>query len=289
MFTKNEYIIEYATENIARFYKTPPRYYLVILIIASSNNKHEEIFTENWKKYMNLYSNVKSFFIYGDETIEHDIYVDENKIVCKCKEEYIPGIFIKTVAAYKFISKKIKFNYMLRTNLSSVFHIPRLLQLLYTSPQTNFIAGRFGIINQAYSNENNKHILEITSKYFSKKNMEVENIWFLDGAGYILSSDIIHNFLLLYKETDIRDIFMLADDIVHSVILYHIEPEIYCPKYVNAYNFLYYNFHECLDHENPSTYSENIIHIRNRTDYIFGNREVDIENMHKQIKLFYNT
>jgi len=45
MFTKNEYIIEYATENIARFYKTPPHYYLVILIIASSNNKHEEIFT----------------------------------------------------------------------------------------------------------------------------------------------------------------------------------------------------------------------------------------------------
>ena len=86
MFTKNEYIIEYATENIARFYKTPPHYYLVILIIASSNNKHEEIFTENWKKYMNLFSNVKSFFIYGDETIEHDIYVDENKIVCKCKE-----------------------------------------------------------------------------------------------------------------------------------------------------------------------------------------------------------
>jgi hypothetical protein len=35
-------------------------------------------------------------------------------------------------------------------------------------------------------------------------------------------------------------------------------------------------------------YSEELIHIRNRTDMYYGNRLIDMQNMINQVKKFYN-
>jgi hypothetical protein len=39
---------------------------------------------------------------------------------------------------------------------------------------------------------------------------------------------------------------------------------------------------------NPSEFGENIFHVRNRTDLIFGNRHRDVVNMIEQIRYYYN-
>jgi hypothetical protein len=300
----NNIVIEYANESIAKFYRdssssSSPRYYdLVILIIASHNTEHEVIFTQYWKKYMNLYPNVKSYFLYGNETINHDLYISEDSITYKCKEDYVPGISLKTFAAFEFISKKLEYKYVLRTNLSSVFHIPRLLNYLNKAPSNDFICGRVSIIydkNIDFGNGERRIYYDISQKFLSKKKIQINILSFIDGAGYIFSNDIVTKLLNIYKnDSSIHEILMLPDDIFSSLLLYIVKYKYLYTEYIKIeipfleiVDGFINNFTECNKLEDPSKYSENIIHIRNRTDIMYGDRKIDIENMKRQIELFY--
>ena len=55
-----------------------------------------------------------------------DIYITKNSITYNCKESLIPGILYKTISGYYFCQKKLTYDFMLRTNLSSFIIFPNI-------------------------------------------------------------------------------------------------------------------------------------------------------------------
>jgi hypothetical protein len=128
--------IKYESEEVANEYKEKKHYKLIILIIASDAH-HYEVFKKCWMEYMNKNENIKSFFLYSNENMDTDIYVTKDSITYNCKESLIPGILYKTIAGYYFSQKKLSYDFMLRTNLSSFINFPQLLTYLDNIEKNN--------------------------------------------------------------------------------------------------------------------------------------------------------
>ena len=101
---------------------------ICILIISVNNctNKRWTLEKQVWKKYMDLYDNIDCYFI--ECTIE-----GFNKININCKESYIPGIYQKTIESLKKVGNK--YDFYVRTNLSSFFIFENLINILNTITQ----------------------------------------------------------------------------------------------------------------------------------------------------------
>tara|TARA_B100000767_G_scaffold110418_1_gene105701 strand:+ start:11192 stop:11953 length:762 start_codon:yes stop_codon:yes gene_type:complete len=116
---------------------------IAILIISDKNTKNNRWIYEKeiWKKYMNKYKNIDCFFIECSDN--NKINTNEKTINSKCKESLIPGIYQKTLHSLKQL--KNKYNYYIRTNLSTFVIFNNLLKQLKKIPNNKYIYT--GIIN----------------------------------------------------------------------------------------------------------------------------------------------
>jgi hypothetical protein len=114
------------TDNI-EFFKDLNKIRVAILIITLRGQERHENERKQWEKYMKKYSNVDCFFI------ECDNKENFETIYSKCGESYIPGIFQKSILSLDKVGNK--YDFYIRTNLSSFFIIQNLLDKLETLPQ----------------------------------------------------------------------------------------------------------------------------------------------------------
>ena len=297
--------IKYANKEVKKLFSSKKHYKLVILIIAS-RAKHYDIFTYCWLQYMHLFPEVKSFFLYADNTIENDLLIDEHSITYKCEESYIPGILFKTIAGKKFCQRSMTYDYMVRTNLSSVIHIPRLLKYLEDKPRNDFMSTNIEYFPLALSDEeydrNDKsisHIIDYNKENW-KKHTEIlrnffgfkkffennKNFFYLAGSFYIMSYDVVDKVLYEIFTNNIlsrADLYLIPDDLVMSAI---VQVESIQPK--NFINTMSFSKHCEKLEADPSEFGENIFHVRNRTDLRFGDRNRDVMNMVVQIRYYYD-
>ena len=304
--------IKYETEEIANEYKEKNKHYKLIILIIASHNDHYDVFTKCWEEYMNKYTDVKSFFLYSDETIDSDILISKNAITYKYKEDYIPGILYKTIAGFFFCNKKMSYDYIVRSNLSSFIHIPRLLDYMEDKEKNNIVASNVELIpltsetntialNETISNlkaihenviiPNNKiddwkiYTKILSSFYNNEKYIDEKYFHFLAGSFFLISKDIIK--IILY-ETFINnillkdDIYTIPDDVAISALL-----QLSNYKSPICYNTVHYS-HKCENEELNNLYNDKVFHIRNRTDNIHGHRDFDKKNYINQVKYFYN-
>jgi len=228
-------------------------YRLIILIIASRTPHYDE-FKKCWDVYASKFPEVKCFFLYSDPSIKADVIVDKDTITHKYEEWYEPGILFKTIAGMEMCSQLFHYDYLLRTNLSSFIHIPRILEFLKTQPTSNYIA--------------------------AKTNIYREGVVCLSGAGFILSRDVVQSFLRVITENRItNDVIQLPDDVAISKIL---------EDYVKIEKFTEILRYDCEEVTLPESIPNHIFHIRNKTEWKYHHREIDIENMTRQIAYFYN-
>jgi len=124
-----------SNNNCENFTNKEPK--IIILIISSNNIKFYKNMRDIWKKYMNNHPNINSFFIENDPSINKEIIVDNenNTIYYKDQESYVPGILNKTIKIIEFLMKNYNFDYIYRTNLSSVINLDKL----YSYTQNNNI------------------------------------------------------------------------------------------------------------------------------------------------------
>ena len=121
------------------------------IIIASYNHPFYVDLMEQWKRYMNVNPNIRSYFVLNDPS-KFDAY--DSKSDYKIEKEYIyfnvpeipiPGIFEKSVKAIQLFSKMDEFwkkvEFINRTNLSSFYIWDRLLSFVEDLPKTNFVGG----------------------------------------------------------------------------------------------------------------------------------------------------
>ena len=141
---------------------------ILILILANDNGIYLECQTL-WRTYMNLHPNIKSYFIKFDNQLTTDILVDNNTIFIKGNESFIPGCLIKTLETINYVLKNEEFDFIFRTNMSSVVDLNKLY---------NFVLNN----KNDYSGVVGRH----------------NNINFASGAGILLSKQMCYN-LISYK------------------------------------------------------------------------------------------
>ena len=278
--------ISYSSDYLAR----PDDHYRVIILIIASGGEGYDQFKEYWSLYMNRFSGVRSFFVYSDPTISSDVYVTNDSISHRSLESLRPGILYKTIAAMSTCSVLFKYDYILRTNLSSFIHIPRLLRYLDTQKRFEYAGGHF---NNLPDHPNKIYEQSVVNEYMGMK-LDSKFI-FLHGACFILSRDLIARVLGIVgnKPDRVRLAENAFDDVAISLLLNDciIRPKIGEHYIPNEFVNLYVNKYQCKAVEDPGVYGadENIFHFRNKNsdDEQYSDREVDLTNYMGQIRYFY--
>jgi hypothetical protein len=102
-----------------------------------------QILKQYQKLYLDLFKDtIKFFFIEYKENISNDIIEIGDFIFLKGTEEpFIPNVTIKNIGAINYVKQKYEFDFILLTNLSSIWNIPKLLSLYDEIPKTKFFGG----------------------------------------------------------------------------------------------------------------------------------------------------
>ena len=177
----------------------------IIVLIAASDNHPAFIDLQNiWRAYMNLMpEHVEAYFIKGDTAIKAENVLIGDTIYSKVNDNYKPGMLQKTVMSMEFLLDKIKqCDYVLRTNLSSFYHFPRLLAFLDTLPETGCYCA------QAFTPSH----ADVTPEYYG-----VPFGW---GAGFILSPDLVE-MLVKGKQELLHDADKIPDDVKIGSFFFH--------------------------------------------------------------------
>ena len=215
---------------------------LIILILANDTHEYLEM-QKLWKIYMHTHSNIKSFFIKYNNLMEENIILDNDTIYVKGNESLIPGCLDKTIKSIEYVLNNFEFDFILRTNMSSVFDLQKFYNLL----NKDLICG--GIIG-----------IHEEKKYIS-------------GAGMLLSKDLCSN--LISNKNSLN--YNIIDDLSIGEYIrnnnYFITPftrfEAY--NYINNLNEItneqiydYYHFRcKCNDFNNTILLMQKIINLIN--------------------------
>lgn len=117
---------------------------ILVLVIASDNLPVYIELQKLWRSYMHYNpEQVEAYFIKADTDLSNICEIKEDIIWSRCEESLTPGIVNKTVLSLDLLLPRIKteFDYILRTNLSSFWIFPKLLDFLETTPRANFFSG----------------------------------------------------------------------------------------------------------------------------------------------------
>lgn len=111
---------------------------IIILIIASNDGKYMEM-QEIWKRYWKKHPHIKCFFIKNDPNLSENILLLEDTIYYKCEESIRPGVLYKTVYGINYCLNHFEFDYIFRTNLSSMLDLYKMYD--YITHNANFDYG----------------------------------------------------------------------------------------------------------------------------------------------------
>lgn len=270
---------------------------IICLIIASHNDIYDA-FTDLWRENIRLWKekeakmNLKYLFVFSDPSLNNSIVCKDDCILCKCEENINgePGIFLKTMMAIDFIEQNkndFQYDYILRTNLSSFWNFSVLYEEIdnYKKTETevltiNTIFLQFLDRNQLFINTKWKDYFEIIDSIFLDK---ADTFVFIDGAGFLLSHEIINILLLPLDSSIFSKILLLPDDIAISILLYcncH-----FSNKYLKMEELLIYKKIICNNGDfNVIDRNIDIGFIRNKQSN--GDRNLDIYNFKNEIDFF---
>ena len=164
---------------------------LVVLVLANDNAEYNEM-QSLWRIYMNKHPNITSFFIKYKEDLIEDVMINEDVIFIKGKETVIPGCLDKTIRSIEFLLKNMEFDFILRTNMSSVFDLHKFYGLL------NENIAYSGVVNY-YNNNQNKYVSG-AGILFNKKTC-IELIDTKMSLNYNIVDDVAIGELLTKKES----------------------------------------------------------------------------------------
>lgn len=114
---------------------------LIILVIASDNLDIYAVHQMLWRTYSMCHPDINVYFIRQSESVS-ETYIDGDTIWSNGKEA-TERVFEKTVEAFKILQNS-EYDYIIRTNLSSVWNFTRLIEFCKTLPKENVFCGVLG-------------------------------------------------------------------------------------------------------------------------------------------------
>jgi hypothetical protein len=106
------------------------------LVLYSKNESYNKMYDITRKYYLKFYPQVKTIYYLFDESINKPTFKDDILLI-PGKETYLPGILDKTIKAIE-ITKNMDYDYLLRSNISTVVNIKLLLNYLTKNPNIDY-------------------------------------------------------------------------------------------------------------------------------------------------------
>ena len=119
---------------------------LIVLVIAD----HNAVYSINWAVWHRLkfdHPNIQVYFLIGNQNfLQTTIMEYNNTISVPVNETIVPGVLVKTIEALQVLlkDKSRTFKFVLRTNMSSMWHWGRLFALLQNMTAVGTYAGVLG-------------------------------------------------------------------------------------------------------------------------------------------------
>lgn len=281
-------------------------YSSIVLIIASHNELYHS-FIDLWREKIKRWKeenaeeenaeeenmeeknmDYRFFFVFADPNLTETIICENDSITYKCEESLEPGIFLKTMAAIRYCEEHFTYDYILRTNLSSFWNFSVLSNEFVSSKLTiGNIYMQSLDKNQLLINYRWAFFFEIIDFFFPNIGWDI--FVFLDGAGFLLSREMIQLLLIDISDSYYSKLLLIPDDVAISILLFYniinknisnveIRELLIGKKYICNKNEI----------EFPMNFvGEKMGFIRNKQSNIEGNRNIDIVNYKLQLDFFY--
>lgn len=217
---------------------------ILMLVIACETDPLFKQLKIEWRK--NLHPSVKTIFIQYSLNVNEIILVDDDTLFLPGTESF-EGITRKTVESLEYFLQHTSFTHVIRTNLSSVWHFPRLISYLKTREMSGLFTGVMGMDNSRY---------------------------FISGAGMYMSRDVAE---LLVKNKENVYTYLFQDDLAISYALHDLGVKLTSSS--NRIDLLTPELFNTNKHSIP----RNIHHFRLKQEY---DRSVEPMFMKELIKLF---
>jgi hypothetical protein len=226
---------------------------VLVLVIYNESDIYNKML-EIQKSYMHTNSNIDVFYIIYRKNQKAYIEFENNIIYINGLEISWFNILEKTIIALDTILNILncKYDYIVRTNISTIIKLNELYTYLLKLPKTNVYTG--GIINKICIDPH----CGITPYKFDLYNCK--DTFFVSGTSIIMSYDVCKNIL--------NNKHLLKYDLFDDVAIGLFVKKYLTEAYVNIYNY------STITDTNPIY--ENRIFIRNKCS---NNREDDIINM----------
>jgi hypothetical protein len=203
---------------------------------------------------------INFFFIEFKEDQEEDVIEINNTLYFKGTESITPGIIIKTTLAINYLKNNYEYDFLFRTNLSTLININNLCKYINTLPQDNICSG-----------------------------FDVDG--FITGTGIIMPKHVAE--LIADNYINFNYMYMFEDVLISRMFNY------YNIAYIVPINYEWGLIHDFDDtnpnkplHKNyntenkykPFIFSDNTLHYRIKN----GNRYIDFIYFKELIKIIYD-
>lgn len=246
-----------------------PSFDSVILVIATDTEIYRE-FKKIWLAYSKLVPQIKVHFVYGDSLTNnlhpddiHFPHIKEYVDQPASKQQREHSMLDKTISAFRHIDQIYHYKFLIRTNLTTFWDLPKQLLLMKNFPLKKFAIGT---------------MRNIVSKEGTSEN-------YISGTDLIITRDLVKNFII-----DKPDIMTkpFSEDFALSHYLKH-DRGITLQEFIPKTQAIMEHY---IDYD-PETFEQSLNNYKNLyiTHYRIKNRDrlnVDIPIANHLLKMIYN-
>jgi hypothetical protein len=115
------FIFLYLFYLLNRTYENMTNNYDILHLVLYSDDDYYHKMYELTREYYKKFNNVKTIYYKFSPSIDNDYKLENDILLIKGKESYVPGVLDKTIKAIKYFSHN-NFNYLVRSNISSIIN-----------------------------------------------------------------------------------------------------------------------------------------------------------------------
>lgn len=182
---------------------------VLVLSIFNSNATYDAM-RDIQRQYMHENVSIDAYFIAFDETLTEPVVIDGDMIYIKGKESLV-NIMYKTMASLRHITQHLgkTYDYVVRTNVSTVLHYTNLMHYLHTAPRENlYDGGNLTRLNWALATN------EISNRRQHQRNA-YRGVLYFRGIGIILSKDVVAQLLDVFDDLE----YEIVDDVSFGLMI----------------------------------------------------------------------
>ena len=187
---------------------------VLILMIYNDVPEYREMLAIQ-KKYMHSHPNIHAYFVRYVETQTTNIEIIDD-MICIRGVENLLNITLKTMAGLTYLMSKHNYDFIIRSNISTLINLDKLYSFLLTLPLNNVYGG--GYLLQLEWIDPPCGITEITIA-----NYNLYGIKYYQGTCILLSSDVVKRLIMQRNKINHK----IVDDVSFGLFMREYLPAIY--------------------------------------------------------------